>query len=585
MRRFITMHQYNKQVFSLFLLWAGLFSAAFSQLTISPYSRYGLGDVYEATNARNFAMGGVGVGTYGLTNINRINPASFADLRLTTLDLTGFVGYSAQDDGESKAEFLRGGFHNVSFAFPANKHFALVFGLSPYSATGYDIAVADSVLVDTTFQRYTTSYTADGGLNQAFLGVGFKMFKKVNVGASAGFAFGNLNRHWVNDFDDAEFATVNINRRTSLSGILYRFGVTYNDALQIDRQEDKLAQIRKENMFNLRMSQKWQREEDKLLKEQKRLERKEPEQLAKVDDLRSRAAELKAKIEKLSENERENEKDIARLQTERKKLLRKAKKTDQKISQPIKANDKAVAMAQRRQEEYDKKRELGFGKEEVLRRKILDNPSEQYNIKKEKLPFTIGAIWEPSTNLNGEKSTEINNSAVIDTVGSVYEGAVSLPVTYGIGMSIYRDNHWSLAGDLRIQNWNTFKFLDEQNEMKTSLRVNLGGEWIPGMKDNSRKYGSKIAYRAGAYYNSTALSFDDNKVNELGVTVGVGLPLMRPGIMDTPGGNVVRYPRVNIGIALGRIGTQNGGLLQENFVKLRVGINLNNKWFRKVVID
>ena len=92
-------------VFSLFLLSTVV---AYGQtLTLSPYSRYGIGDVFSYSSTRNAAMGGIGIGSSALYTTNRLNPASYVDflnhnpqgrfdLRRTTLDLSGFSTFSRQ---------------------------------------------------------------------------------------------------------------------------------------------------------------------------------------------------------------------------------------------------------------------------------------------------------------------------------------------------------------------------------------------------------------------------------------------------------------------------------------------------------
>jgi hypothetical protein len=56
----------------------------------SPYSRYALGDLVSGQNIVNRGMGGVAAAYYDYRSVNFVNPASLANLKLTTFDV-GFV--------------------------------------------------------------------------------------------------------------------------------------------------------------------------------------------------------------------------------------------------------------------------------------------------------------------------------------------------------------------------------------------------------------------------------------------------------------------------------------------------------------
>ncbi|MBL0018540.1 MAG: hypothetical protein IPP17_19400 [Bacteroidetes bacterium] len=88
-------------------------TAARSQVAISPYSHYGLGDIFSTSRHRNFGMGRIGIGAYDQSSINQLNPASYADLRLTTFDFNGFATYSKQSSNINEQGLSTSGFHNA----------------------------------------------------------------------------------------------------------------------------------------------------------------------------------------------------------------------------------------------------------------------------------------------------------------------------------------------------------------------------------------------------------------------------------------------------------------------------------------
>jgi hypothetical protein len=128
-----------------------------------------------------------------------------------------------------------------------------------------------------------------------------------------------------------------------------------------------------------------------------------------------------------------------------------------------------------------------------------------------------------------------------------------------------------------MEDWSKFKYFNETNTLSRAMSVNLGAELIPDL--TSTKYHNKIAYRLGGYYQKTFLTLNNQPINELGVTAGVGIPI---GYFNPIGQS---YSRVNLGVSLSRRGTLESNLLQETTFQLRLGVNLNDVWFIKRRID
>ena len=53
----------------------------------SPYSRFGLGNLTPAQNNLNRAMGGLTAAYHNFQSVNFTNPASYANLKITTYDI------------------------------------------------------------------------------------------------------------------------------------------------------------------------------------------------------------------------------------------------------------------------------------------------------------------------------------------------------------------------------------------------------------------------------------------------------------------------------------------------------------------
>lgn len=568
----------HKQIFGLCLLFVLLGTTVQAQLSISPYSRYGLGFIFDPTSTRNFAMGGLGVGISGRGSINPINPATYGDLQLTTMDLSLYGGWTSLQTDKTDTYSGNGGIHNVSFAFPTNKNFGLVFGLAPYSRTGYEVVVQDSQMVDGVNEPYATVYSSRGGLNTVFFGIGASFLKnRLNVGGNFSYAFGVSNYSWLNDYENSTFASTNINRRVLVNGIIPRFGVQYSDKIRFNRNENQVKELEKEEDFLQTEQKKWMAEVEKLALELEKIQEKEPEVKARQAEIQKEIDVYNKQIETLAENERENEKEIDKLQKKKSKLQRKYKKVGNKVYKPLSDNEKEATVADRRAEQYKTALEKNAVEKTHLNELIAQDSVPLIIKRKDSVSFRVGGIWEPQIGLSGSELTEFNNGAVFDTLSFSENGSVSLPVLFGFGLSVSKPKKWTAGVDVKMQNWQQFDYFGDANPLTGSLQLSVGGEWIPVY--NSSKYRNRIAWRLGARYNTSNLSIDQQNINEAAITLGMGLPLGKPDRST----NI--YSRINLGVSVGRRGTTANGLLQENFIRLRLGVSLCDRWFLKRRFD
>ena len=156
----------------------------------SPYTRYGLGDLTNSAFANNIAMGGVGYALRNGNHINIMNPASY-----TAADSLSFkfdVGM-----GWNISNFKEGGYTNkaknstfdyIAMQFRLHPRIGFTLGFVPYSTVGYNFSQTYS-LENGNETTATNTFTGDGGLQQVFLGLGFKIFKNLSVGANIGYFY------------------------------------------------------------------------------------------------------------------------------------------------------------------------------------------------------------------------------------------------------------------------------------------------------------------------------------------------------------------------------------------------------------
>lgn len=228
-------------------LWGG--NVLFAQnLTLSPYSRYGLGDVFAYSNTRNAAMGGIGIGSSSLYSANRLNPASYVDflkystrhrfdLRRTTFEVSGFDNVALQSTKTNEGIKNTAGFRELSFVFPSNKKVAFALGFSPMTSVGYSV-IDDSLQIRVGGDSIIygrVDYLGRGGVNQAYAGAATSFFKdKLRVGANLSYAFGSIQYEWLSLPYGVGANGVKTNINTFISGAGVQLGAQLQDTLRRD---------------------------------------------------------------------------------------------------------------------------------------------------------------------------------------------------------------------------------------------------------------------------------------------------------------------------------------------------------------
>jgi long-subunit fatty acid transport protein len=171
-------------------------NSANSQIRISsPYSYYGLGELQSAHSAFNSGMGGIKTALRNPAYINPGNPASY-----TSLDTNSFifdVGVTSNST-QLKSSLTTQNFTNhtsisyLLFGFPVAKWCGLSVGLLPFSKTGYKVVTRDTL---PTIGQVNEQFEGTGGINQAYIGTGFRLFKNLSIGVNVGYLFGTIYKN------------------------------------------------------------------------------------------------------------------------------------------------------------------------------------------------------------------------------------------------------------------------------------------------------------------------------------------------------------------------------------------------------
>lgn len=237
-------HSFRALLTVLCILSAGF---AYSQSSdISPYSRYGIGDLQSQSSVLNFAMGGTGIAYHNDADapffINLKNPASYAYGFIPLYDSTGTAGLkmvafeaglqdnvinlsSAGQTASSNNAYLSYAALNI----PLSRHFGLAMGLVPVSSEGYSITT-NPVIDSDGFPSKSTAqntYQGAGGVNKVFLGAAYAPCKYVSVGGNLSYLFGNLTNTEEINFNNANIFNTLKGENIGLHAFAADFGIMF----------------------------------------------------------------------------------------------------------------------------------------------------------------------------------------------------------------------------------------------------------------------------------------------------------------------------------------------------------------------
>jgi hypothetical protein len=200
---------------------------------------------------------------------------------------------------------------------------------------------------------------------------------------------------------------------------------------------------------------------------------------------------------------------------------------------------------------------------------------------REKLPkdhfLVVGATFGPEVKIHSNASYfAATYFGLISTTALYYDtiefisrksGSWTLPTRIGTGISAGKPGIWMAGADFMWQNWEKYEYYGQSDSLKNRWTVAAGGEYIPDSRSNS--YFDRVSYRIGFHYGKTPVYLMDHHIDEIGISFGLGLPIKKS------------KSTVNFSASVGRKGTTQDGLIQENFIRFTLGVNVFENWFYK----
>lgn len=234
------MRSVNTTMFRLSLLFFFIGTTLFSGQAQenSPFTRYGIGDLFTGTHAIGRAMGGLSAAyADGINNnvgqgINFNNPATYGQFFMVSYDIGLTIDSrllrSENPSGEFRSNYFYPSYVTVGVPLNRTKNLGMAFGLRPVSRINYSVVNRERIAGDS----LATIYEGTGGLNQVFVGIG-KKWKDLSIGFNTGYNFGrreiNTRKAFLNDtafyYQSKSGTTTNFGNFFLQGGIQYEFSV------------------------------------------------------------------------------------------------------------------------------------------------------------------------------------------------------------------------------------------------------------------------------------------------------------------------------------------------------------------------
>ena len=179
----------------------------------SSYSRYGMGILNDQSQGFNKGMAGVGIGVRIGNKVNMVNPASYSSIDSLSFifDAGMNVSIGRLKNGGTSQNVLNGNLDFVNAGFRLRKGLGVSLGFVPYTSIGYNFASPDRVITEdvNTHQQITThnTYVGEGGLHQAYVGIGWEVWKKLSLGANISYMWGNYSHSITPSFKEGGVST------------------------------------------------------------------------------------------------------------------------------------------------------------------------------------------------------------------------------------------------------------------------------------------------------------------------------------------------------------------------------------------
>ena len=190
--------------------------------------------------------------------------------------------------------------------------------------------------------------------------------------------------------------------------------------------------------------------------------------------------------------------------------------------------------------------------------------------------FTVAAAFTLPTTLHGSRAFTLGTSLDRDTLRTEEDGDVRIPLTARAGLAYSRGSKFLVSTDAVYEPWQDFESdlafggyepASGESELRSRVRVGAGVEWMPGGGERNASYFQRVAYRLGAYTETSLVAPSGQDVLARALTGGLSLPTS------------IGASRIDLGFEVGTRGRAEGVLVRDMFWRGTVTLNFGERWF------
>lgn len=169
------------------------------------------------------------------------------------------------------------------------------------------------------------------------------------------------------------------------------------------------------------------------------------------------------------------------------------------------------------------------------------------------------------------------SASLPDTVVPIQKssGNLRLPTTLSGGIMYTKPYKMRWGVGLKYQMWNNALVPWSEPIKYDYFELSSGiGYYINEPYDVGSNYLTRIEYRAGIRYFNSFATLNDNRVNGLGMNIGFGLPILKTS-----------FSKLNFAFEYERAGNYSDNVLQDDNLRVYLGVTIGEKWFNRLQID
>ena len=208
----------------------------------SPYTRYGFGQLSSMSVGANKGIGGTGIGLQNSSQINLLNPASYAAVDTLTflMDIGASLHNTNFAESGVKMNARNTTFDYLAMQFRLSPRLGMTIAMMPFSNIGYNFSnsaiinsyqdpiTGEIIKVEEGEEIYVTNrYYGDGGLRQVTAGLGWRPFKGFSIGANFSYLYGEAYHYVYNQYNESSISTRTKQYLADISTYKTDFGAQY----------------------------------------------------------------------------------------------------------------------------------------------------------------------------------------------------------------------------------------------------------------------------------------------------------------------------------------------------------------------